>query len=154
MMFFTHLLFGTLSGLLGCNFFGCNNTFLFVAVAAAASAIPDIDHLSSRISRKLPPFAMLFSVLFKHRGFLHSFFPPLFLYFVLVRADYLIAAAVLAGYASHLLLDATTVKGVQPLYPVVKTRIRGFIVTNSFAEKIVALLLLITVIAVVFLELP
>jgi len=151
MMFLSHVLFGILSGFLGCSFLGCNSTFLFVAVAAIASIIPDIDHLYSKVSRKLPPFAILFSVLFKHRRFIHSLFPPLLLYMVLSQVDSSVAAAFLIGYVSHLLLDATTTRGIAFFYPL-PFRIKGFIRTNSLAEKIVALLLLIAVIAVVFSE--
>ncbi|MBS3132501.1 metal-dependent hydrolase [Candidatus Woesearchaeota archaeon] len=151
MMFFSHLLFGILSGFLGCKFLGCGNEFLFAAIAAVASVIPDIDHLYSKVSRKLPPFAVVLSV-FRHRGFIHSLFPPLILYFVLIKLDYLLAAATLVGYASHLVLDAATTNGIRPLYPVIKIRIAGFIRTNSFAEKVITLMLLVLAIAFAFSE--
>jgi len=150
MMFVSHLLFGILSGFVGCAFLGCSNTFLFIVIAAASSSFPDIDHLHSKISRKLVPFAIVSSTLFKHRGFTHSLFPPLLLYFVLIKVDYLIATAILIGYISHLLLDATTTRGIRPLSPLLKMRVAGFIRTNGFAEKIITLLLLIIIIAIVF----
>lgn len=148
MMFLTHVLFGILSGYIACSFLGCGSSLLLIAVAAAAAVIPDLDHVSSKLGRRLPPLALILNFLFSHRGFLHSVFPPLLLYFIISRISPLIAAAVLAGYISHLLLDATTTRGIRPFHPF-PIRIRGFIRTNSFVEKIVALLLII-VISVVF----
>jgi len=149
MMFLSHVLFGILSGFFACEFLNCNNSFLFVLIATAASAIPDIDHLNSKISRKLPPFAVISNTLFGHRGFIHSVFPPLLLYFVLVKIDSLIAAAVLVGYLSHIFLDATTTRGIRPFYPL-RFKIKGFIKTNSFTEKIISFLLIMVIIAVTF----
>ena len=149
MMFFAHLLFGILSGLLACSFLNCNNSILFITIAAAASVLPDIDHLHSKVSRKLPPFAVITTFLFSHRGFIHSLWPLLLLYIVISRVDSLIAAAFLVGYLSHLLLDATTTRGIRFFYPL-PFKIKGFIRTNSFLEKIITLVLLIIVIAVIF----
>lgn len=147
MMFLTHVLFGIFSGYIAHSFLGYDSSLLFVAVAVAASLLPDIDHVSSWLGRRLPPFSVILSLLFSHRGFLHSLFPPLLLYFMIRRISPLIAAAVLAGYVSHLLLDAATTRGVRILYPL-SFKIKGFIRTNSFMERIVALLLIITVAAV------
>ncbi len=150
MMFLSHVLFSILSGYGACSFLGCSNELLFIAIAAVASIVPDIDHVSSFIGRRLPPFSLLLNFFFKHRGLLHSFLPLLPLFFILSRIlTKEIATAVVIGYSSHLILDATTVKGIRPLYPL-KLRIRGFIRTNSFAEKLVTLLLLIIVIIVIF----
>lgn len=145
MMFVSHLLFGMLAGILGCSFLRCDNVVVFASVSAFASMIPDLDHLNSKISRKLQPFAVILS-LFRHRGFVHSVFPPIMLYFLLLSFDFYIAAAVFIGYLSHLLLDSLTVKGVRLLYPVVPFRISGFIKTNSFSEKILAVMLLVLLI--------
>ncbi|MAG15583.1 hypothetical protein CMO88_00825 [Candidatus Woesearchaeota archaeon] len=152
MMFVSHFLFGILSGYFACNFLNCDNTFLFVSIAAVASSFPDIDHVSSKISRKLPPFAIVSHSLFAHRGFIHSLFPPLLLYFMIFKIDSAIAAAVLVGYISHLLLDATTTRGIRFFYPL-PFKIKGFIRTNSFAEKIVTMLLLIVIITIVVMTL-
>lgn len=150
-MFFNHLLFGILSGFFACNFLNCGNTVLFVAVAAFSSLLPDIDHLHSKISRKLQPFAIITTFLFSHRGFVHSLLPMLLLYMLIFRMDSLVANAFLTGYASHLLLDATTKRGITFFYPL-PFKIKGFIRTNSFTEKIITLLLLIIVIAIIFSE--
>ncbi len=145
MMFLTHVLFGILSGYVASGFLGFGNNLLFAAVAAAASVLPDIDHVSSKLGRMLPPFSVILNLLFSHRGFLHSVFPPLLLYFIIASASREIASAVLVGYVSHLLLDATTTKGIRFLHPL-PVKIRGFIRTNSFVEKIILLLLLMAVI--------
>ncbi len=146
MMFFTHVLFGILLGYFASVFLGFGSSALFIAVAAAASALPDMDHLSSKMGRKLPPFSVIIHFLFSHRGFMHSLLAPLLLYFIISRLSQLIAAAVFAGYVSHLLLDATTTAGIKPLYPL-QFKVKGIIRTNSFLEKIVALILLIAVVA-------
>ena len=151
MMFLSHVLFGILSGFLGCKVLDCNNIFLFAGIAAISSVIPDIDHLYSKISRKLPPFAIVFSVLFKHRGLIHSLWPPLLLYIALRPVSFLVADAFLIGYISHLLLDATTTRGIRFFYPL-PFKIKGFIRTNSFLERIITLLLLTSVIALAYLE--
>lgn len=149
MMFLTHVLFGILSGYLAHNFLGYSSSLSFVAVAAAASMLPDIDSVSSKLGRKLPPFAVVLSFIFHHRGFMHSIFPPLLLYFIISRISPLIAAAVLVGYVSHLLMDATTTNGVKFLYPL-PFKIRGVIRTNSFMEKIVVMLLILTIVLLAF----
>ena len=152
MMFLSHLLFGILSGYVACNFLNCNNPFLFVIIAAVSSSFPDIDHVNSKISRKLPPFAIVSKTFFAHRGFIHSLFPPLLLYLIIRSIDPLIATAVLVGYISHLMLDATTTRGIRPLAPLIKFRFKGPIKTNSFFEKIVMFLLLIVIISLTFFD--
>jgi len=138
MMFLSHALFGFLSGFFVCNFLSCQNPIVFIALSTIASSFPDIDHLNSKISRKLRPFAVITTAFFSHRGFLHSVFPPLIIYALLIRVDSLIATAILIGYLSHLLLDATTTRGIRPFYPL-NFKIKGIIKTNSLAEKLVIL---------------
>jgi len=130
-MFLCHLLFGFLSGFFACKFLACNNIFLFTAISAVSSSLPDIDHVSSFIGRRLQPFSVLLNFFFKHRGFLHSFTPPLVIYFIIITTSKELASAVFIGYASHLLLDSTTTQGIRPFHPL-KLKIKGFIRTNSF----------------------
>ena len=142
MMFLSHLLFGALVGYFGCGFLACSSGLLFVAVTAAAAILPDIDVMTSKISRKLPPFAIVASFFFGHRGLFHSVLAAFLLYFVAAAAfNREVAAAVLIGYVSHLLLDALTTKGIRPFAPLLKFRISGFIRTNGLLEKFFLLLM-------------
>ncbi len=147
MMFLTHLLFGILSGYFASGFLGFGNILLFVAVAAVASLLPDIDHVSSWLGRKLSPFSAVINFLFHHRGFMHSIWVPLLLYFIMGRISSLIAAALLVGYVSHILLDAATTKGIRPFHPL-PIKLKGVIRTNGFIEKIILLLLIVLSVAV------
>ncbi len=149
MMFLTHLLFGIFSGYLAQGFLGYGSSSLFVTVAAAASLLPDIDHVSSWIGRRLPPLSITLSLLFSHRGFLHSLIVPVLLYFMIAAASKEMASAVLVGYVSHIMLDATTTKGIRPLHPL-PFKIRGVIRTNGFAEKIIMLLLMVIIVLFAF----
>jgi inner membrane protein len=150
MMFLSHTLFGLLLGFLACNFLNCQNPAVFITLAAISSSFPDIDHLNSKISRKLKPFAIIATTFFTHRSFLHSVFPPLIIYALLVRVDHVIATAILVGYLSHLILDATTTRGIKPFYPL-NFKIKGIIKTNSLAEKLIILAVIILT-ALVFLK--
>ncbi len=147
MMFLSHLLFGILSGYFASYFFG--HTILFTTVAAIASALPDIDVVSSKISRQLPPFAIIAS-LFGHRGIFHSFFIPMLLYIITISFNKIVATALVTGYLSHLLLDALTVKGIRPLAPFLKFKLSGPLSANGLVEKVVALLLLSAVLFILF----
>ena len=150
MMFLTHLLFGILAGIIGCDFLNCNNLVLFISTAAVFSSLPDIDHLGSKISRILPPFAIVAKLFFKHRGFTHSIFPALLLYIIVASVSKELAAAVMIGYLSHILLDATTKKGIAPFTPFSKLKINGILKTNSFAERIMMFAILSAIVLQLF----
>lgn len=108
------------------------NPILFLLVAVFATLLPDIDHANSKLGRKVP----LVSFFFKHRGFLHSLFPPIILYVVFAFIYEPIGIALFVGYVSHLIGDAVTEHGIRPFHPFSKLRIRGFLHTNSFGEKL------------------
>ena len=150
MMFRTHVLFGIISGYAACEFLECGNAVLFVSLSAVGSMLPDIDSARSKISRKLRPFSIIPNFLFSHRGFIHSVFPALLLYALLVRIDYLIAASLSTGFLSHLLMDSLTKRGIRPLYPLSKVKIAGFIRTNGFSERIILFLLVIVTVLITF----
>src|SRR3989344_7075392 len=108
MMFYTHLAFGILSGLMFINSF--NNKILFLIFVAVGSFLPDIDEMDSKIGRKLKPLSWLINILFKHRGIFHSIFPVLLLYISLVYflKLKLIGLGLIIGYSSHLITDSLT----------------------------------------------
>lgn len=141
MIFLTHLLGGIVSvvyfgGYLGVGVDGNSRTVAIVA-AAVFSVLPDIDMVKSKVGKKLQPFSNILALIFRHRGFLHSFvFAALIYGAVRYMASPQVAAAAAIGYASHLALDSLTKEGVIPFLPLSKRRIRGFIKTGGIFEKV------------------
>ena len=86
------------------------------AIAAAASLVPDIDHASSTLGRRLGPISWLLSKLAGHRTWTHSLWAlGGWAWFWFSCAPFEFAATVTLGYASHIAVDALTPKGV-PLF--------------------------------------
>jgi inner membrane protein len=95
---------------------------LFVGILAASvvgALLPDIDHVNSRISRRVPILAWPFWGL-RHRGLTHSILACLGLMLLLawLRLPVWGAAAMMLGYGSHLFADMLTKSGVQLLWPI------------------------------------
>ena len=136
MMYYTHLSFGFLVSLLALDFFNIQNKLLFVLIVVFFSIFPDIDDTKSKIGKKNRQISRIINILFGHRGFFHSIYVPLILYYIFYYVNKEIGAAVLVGYFSHLFMDALTRKGIKPFYPLINKRINGFFKTNSLLEKI------------------
>ena len=100
------------------------------------SIFPDIDERKSKIGRKNKTLSTMINFIFGHRGFFHSIYIPLILYFIFYYINNEIGIAILAGYFSHLFMDGLTKNGIRPLYPLINKKINGFIKTNSILEKI------------------
>jgi len=145
MMYYTHLAFGFLVSLISINIFNINNKLLFILITALFSIFPDIDERSSKIGKKYKLASRIINFLFGHRGFFHSIYIPLILYFILYNIINEIGIAVLVGYFSHLLMDALTKNGIRPLYPIINRKINGFIKTNSILEKIIFLIIILLI---------
>lgn len=145
MMLKTHLAFSFLLSFLITKNFNITNPWLFIATAMAASMLPDLDHLKSFIGKKLEFIAITINFFFKHRGILHNLILITIICFFIYLQNKEIAIAVLVGYTSHLILDALTKKGIQPLYPL-KLRIKGFFKTKSFLEEILFLILIAAIV--------
>lgn len=113
----THLALGILTGILLYQHLGLDTSSASVVGAAAIGALlPDLDAPASTLGRLLPinPFSAL-----RHRGIMHSLLVlaiggALWHYY----GQPLWALFLLAGYASHLLGDAITIKGIPLLYPI------------------------------------
>ncbi len=89
--------------------------FLFLGIALVATYIPDID-LKYPVGKKrffLRPLQWMVS----HRGFLHSFVFMLLITLGFVLFFPFVALPFFLGYASHLMADSFTVKGIRPFYP-------------------------------------
>jgi len=136
MMYYTHLAFGFLIALLSLNFFDIDYKIIFILILVFFSIFPDIDERKSKIGRKYKGISTIINFIFGHRGFFHSIYIPLFLYFIFYYINTEIGIAILLGYFSHLFMDAITRNGIRPLYPIINKRINGFFRTNSIFEKI------------------
>lgn len=106
---------------------------LLIAVGALAALLPDLDasestikHLKVNVGRiRIEPFylpALLFSALFKHRGWLHSATAIIIVAFLswlgFSRYDIAVPLVITLGYASHLVADACTISGIQFFLPI------------------------------------
>lgn len=136
----THMLFGFLVGLFLIPVLKPANQILFITIVVAAALLPDIDHPNSKVGKKVK----LIAFLFEHRGFFHSLFAialfsaPLF-YFNLNIYAY----ALIAGYGSHLVSDCLSYMGIMPFHPLSRFKIKGFIKTSSWGEKLFFVLVLV-----------
>lgn len=142
MMFYTHLTFSLLVGLLASVFFGIGQLY-FIVLVVLFGLIPDIDTHKSKVGKKIPIISFILKIIFGHRGIFHSVFIPILLFFAFSYLGfYLMGLAVLLGYLSHILLDALTPSGVKLFWPF-RFKMKGFIKTNSILEKILFLILCI-----------
>ena len=144
MIFKTHLALGFLIGILFITIFPQKLPILFIFLVTIFSALPDIDHPNSKYGRKLKIISWPIHLIFKHRGFFHSVFPPIILFFVLsyFNLRYL-GLAVLVGYTAHLIGDAVTKEGINFLHPFSIFHIRGPIRTGAIMETLVFYILIV-----------
>lgn len=145
MMYYTHLAFGFLVSLILIDIFDIYSKLLFILIGLLFSIFPDIDERSSKIGKKYKFTSRVINFLFGHRGFFHSIYIPLILYFIFYIINHEIGIAILAGYFSHLLMDAITKQGIMPLYPIINRKINGFVKTNSILEKIIFLVIILLI---------
>ncbi|MBI2550526.1 metal-dependent hydrolase [Candidatus Woesearchaeota archaeon] len=148
MIFLTHLLGGIFSVVYFGGFLGIDAGIISMVIAALFAILPDIDMVKSKAGKHLQPFSVIASLLFRHRGFLHSFIFAAVVYF---SVQYLFSAAIAAaaaiGYSSHLLLDSLTKEGIMPLSPLSKARIKGFVKTGGRLEKVLAAVMVLLLLA-------
>lgn len=109
------------------------NPIVFLPVALIAAILPDIDNKSSKIGHH--KIFRIFNFFSKHRGIIHS----LTFLFIISGIIFLIYKEILLpfalGYSLHLLLDAITLNGIRPFYPL-NFKIRGRIRTGGIIEKL------------------
>lgn len=108
------------------------------------ASLPDIDHPSSFIGRKLSFISKPISIFFGHRGITHSFVPPaLSILFAGVNNEpYL---WLVFGYLMHLVGDFLTDSGIPLLWPLSTKRFKFILVTktNSIGEPILVIMFLV-----------
>lgn len=116
-----------------------------VAIAGVSALAPDIDSRGSKLGRKLPVISTFTSLVFGHRGALHSLLAIVALYLVGIQyfPDWVIP--IIIGYASHIIIDSFTPSKIPWLWPYKKRFGLALIRTNSIVD------ILTTVALVVFL---
>jgi len=131
MLFRTHLVIALFFVLMFFQYI--ENPILFLPVAFLATIIPDIDNRFSKIGHYR--IFRIFNFFIKHRGIIHSF-TFLAIVSILISLSFkeiLIPFAL--AYSIHLLLDAVTLNGIRPFYPL-KFKIKGRIKTGGITETI------------------
>ena len=94
------------------------NPLLF-AVGAFGSLLPDIDHPSSWLGRRLPFISYPISAVFGHRGITHSLLAIVGMAYLLSGKILIpdVLTALIVGYLSHLFGDSFTHKGIPLFWP-------------------------------------
>lgn len=137
-MFKTHLAIGTLACILILRHFKPELPILFGAVFLFASVFPDIDIGKGRVGNALWPLSRIINLLFGHRGFMHTIFPPAIGFLALAAIGFMpLGVAFLAGYMVHLAADMVTVQGIMPFFPLSKIRASGPLKTGGMTEFLV-----------------
>ncbi|MRX73724.1 metal-dependent hydrolase [Bacillus lacus] len=139
----THIIGGVAAGAAFVHFFQ-GDPAAAVSAAALGALIPDICHGGSKIGRKMPLLSKAVNTIFGHRTFTHSLLflilANMLFTFLISNAD--IRAGLLAGMASHLLLDACTKNGIKLFYPLSLTvRLPMTMKTGGAGEQLILLLL-------------
>ncbi|KAA6450629.1 metal-dependent hydrolase [Bacillus swezeyi] len=135
----THIMGGVASCTAVAYFYGYD-PILMTASGTLGALIPDICHTKSKIGRRLPILSTLISSIFGHRTFTHSLLFLLLTAFAahLYLTDQSILVGLMAGMASHLLLDAGTTNGIKLFFPSsIKFRLPLYIKTGGKAEQAV-----------------
>jgi inner membrane protein len=132
-------------GLFTADYLQIENKLLFFSLLIILSLLPDIDKSDSKIGRKLWPFSKIINFLFGHRNFFHSFLFIIPAYIIFSLFSGIIAISFLIAASSHLVLDAFTIEGISPFYPL-KYRIKGMIKTGKITEKILFLIIIAIII--------
>ncbi len=115
----THIAFGLALGLAAESFLNIEpNLIEYGAGILAGSLLPDIDHPSSSLGRKVPVLSHVVSMLFKHRTFTHSIvFVLLVALFAYPYLSVSMFHGLMVGIISHILGDMLTNRGVKVFYP-------------------------------------
>lgn len=167
MLISSHLTIGaTVGALASVNMFnGSVDPFqysCFMAGCIVGSALPDIDHPNSTITKKIPA-GWIVSKLFSHRGFFHSLLGTAIIFVALMfisvtiaplftNSEYVLSlmsaftAGTIACYMMHIIADMLTNRGVRLFYPA-KTMIGlGLIRTGSILENLTIVMFVVVAI--------
>lgn len=117
--------------------------FLCVLVGAC---LPDIDHPSSTVGKRLTFISYPIRVIFGHRGITHSLISVAAILYLSIRFESIYISWIALGYLLHLAGDYLTDAGIPLLYPSRK-RFRFLLVgsTNSASEYVMVGIVMLAV---------
>ena len=126
-----------------------------IITAGIGAALPDIDSPFSKINQmtSIKGSKQFNNGILRHRGIMHTLLVPtlvLGVYWSLFANNAILPFV--AGYLSHLALDACTRSGVAPFYPFSKKRIKGKVKTGSSLDKSLTVVFLVLLFAVVLVK--
>jgi inner membrane protein len=156
MLWRTHFLAGAATGVMIAGNADPKTIAISMGIAGISALLPDLDDPNSKLGRLVPIASWMIKKIVGHRGPLHSLLgagAAFLLASVLLRISghAHLAAPIVAGYISHLVMDSLNPQGVPWLWPV-KTHFKIPIAqTGSFIEKLVVtpvLLVLCMILAV------
>ncbi len=151
MMYYTHLAFAFLLSLFAYSLSLPVYPLWYFGLVLFGALLPDIDHKESIISKWFYPVAWLITLLFRHRGIVHSIFFIAGLFWVVSHyAGTAFAIPLTLGFLSHIIIDSFTVRGINYLYPLTTFKISGFIETGKTGETVLFLLLLVLIVLKLF----
>ncbi len=128
----THFIGGILAGVLITQALDIN--IGYAVISGLGGLLPDIDEPNSTIGRRIPG-SFIVKFLFGHRGFWHSLLAAALVYLLILGVtSSTFAVLFVAGYISHLLLDACTPSGVPFLYPIKHNYSLNLIKTGGVIE--------------------
>lgn len=112
---------------------------LALGFATLGALLPDIDHPSSWVGRRLPVISRPLAAMIGHRGVTHSLIAVVtcvvFLRWEGLRR--LVIDPLVVGYLSHLAADLLTTSGLRLTWPSPKRQAIGLCRTGSFAETLI-----------------
>ncbi len=138
---------GILVGLFLLDYLKPVSPIVFMVGFVVSAVLPDIDYPKSVVGRKVRSVSTILNFFFGHRGFLHTIYPSLLLFFILVIfQQHTLAVAVVFGYALHLMLDALTIDGVKFFWPFWRARFKGWLRTGGVIEIVILIGVLVALV--------
>ena len=112
---------------------------LAFALAATGALLPDIDHPSSWVGRRLRVISHPLAATIGHRGITHSLVAVLVCVVFLrwERLSRIVIDPLAVGYLSHLAADLLTTGGLRLAWPSPKRQAIGICRTGSFLESVI-----------------
>lgn len=117
----THVVLGLWSGMGAALFVASppSQALLFMTVAALSATLPDIDHPRAHLRQRLGCLGHIAFGWLRHRGPTHSITALTLVAIISLHFFPALALPVMLGYASHLVADLMTPRGLAVLWPVV-----------------------------------
>lgn len=137
---------GAVAGLLAAKALGYTGSteVAMAGIAAVTALLPDIDTPDSLLGHIVAPVSAALNLLIGHRKLTHSLL-AVFLVFAaavwVAGAGHYCTIAVVAGYASHLLLDFLNPQGVPFFYPYPRRYCLPLTVTGAVVDNLLGALL-------------